>query len=125
MSKKILIVEDDTLLATTLSDYLIDEGYIVYLAEDGLEGYQLTEKYQPDLVVCDINMPKMDGLSMLKKIRSNEWGEKLRIMMLTNYNDEYKVLEALKNSVFNYLVKSDWELEKVVEKIKEQLNKSV
>lgn len=125
MSKKILIVEDDILLAKTLSQHLKDEGFKVYLAKDGQEGYDLTKKYKPDLVLCDINMPKMDGLSMLKKIRSKEWGKRLRIMMLTNYSDEDKVLEALKNSVFNYLVKSDWDLERVVDKIKEQLKKSV
>ncbi len=125
MSKKILIVEDDILLAKTLSEYLQDEGYSVYMAKDGLEGYSLTKKYKPDLVLCDINMPKMDGISMLKKIRSKDWGKKLRIMMLTNYSDEEKVLEALKHSVFNYLIKSDWELEGVVDKIKEQLNKSI
>ena len=125
MSKKILIVEDDILLAKTLSQHLKDEGFKVYRAKDGQEGYDLTKKYKPDLVLCDINMPKMDGLSMLKKIRSNDWGKRLRIMMLTNYSDEDKVLEALKNSVFNYLVKSDWDLERVVDKIKEQLKKSV
>ncbi len=125
MSKKILIVEDDTVLAKTLSEYLKEEGFIVYLAEDGLEGYDLAKKNEPDLVLCDINMPKMDGLAMLKKIRAEDWGKRLRIIMLTNYSDEAKVLEALRNSVFNYLVKSDWELEKVVDKIKEQLNKSI
>ncbi len=125
MSKKILIVEDDIVLAKTLSEYLKEEGFKVYLAEDGLIGYDLTKKHKPDLVLCDINMPKMDGLSMLKKIRSESWGKNLRIIMLTNYSDEEKVLEALKNSVFNYLVKSDWELDRVVDKIKEQLNKSI
>ena len=125
MSKKILIVEDDTFLANTLSEYLKDEGFNVHLAENGLEGFDMCKKHKPDLIVCDINMPKMDGLTMLKKIRSNDWGKKLRILMLTNYSDEDKVLEALKNSVFNYLIKSDWELEAVVAKIKEQINKSV
>lgn len=121
MTKKILIAEDDTLLAKTLSTSLKEEGYEVFTGNDGLEGFTLAKEHKPDLILCDINMPKMDGISMLKKIRSKDWGKDLKIIMLTNLSDENKVLEALKNSVFTYLVKSDWELEKVVEKIKEQL----
>ncbi len=125
MRKKILIVEDDAFLANTLSDYLKEDGFSVYIASDGVEGFDLIKEHKPDLVLCDINMPNMDGLTMLKKVRSENWGKNLRFIMLTNYSDEDKVLEALKNSVFNYLVKSDWELEAVVAKIKEQLNKSI
>lgn len=125
MSKKILIVEDDNFLVSALSEYLEEEKYNVYIAKDGLEGLKLSKKIKPDLILCDINMPKMDGLSMLEKIRSSDWGKKIRIIILSNYSDEEKVLKALKHSVFTYLVKSDWELDMVVKKIKEALNKSV
>jgi DNA-binding response OmpR family regulator len=121
MSKKILIAEDDILLAKTLATSLKEEGYEVFLAHDGLDGLAMAKEHEPDLILCDINMPKMDGISMLKKIRSKDWGKKLKIIMLTNLSDEDKILEALKNSVFTYLVKSDWELEKIIEKIKEEI----
>ena len=121
MTKKILIAEDDILLANTLATSLKEEGFEVFLAHDGLQGLSLAKKHNPDLILCDINMPKMDGISMLKKIRSSDWGKNFNFIMLTNLSDEDKVLEALKNSVFTYLVKSDWELDKVVDKIKENL----
>lgn len=120
MSKKILIVEDDVLLSDTLAMSLKDEGYETFQAYDGAEGLSLAEKNMPDLVLCDINMPTMDGITMLKKIRATSWGENLKFIMLTNFSDEEKVFEVLKNHVFTYLVKSDWELDRIIEKIKEQ-----
>lgn len=121
MSKKILIVEDDVLLSDTLTMALKDEGYDVFQAYDGAQGLSLAEKHMPDLILCDINMPTMDGITMLRAIRETAWGKNLNFIMLTNFSDEEKVFEVLKNHVFTYLVKSDWELDKIIEKIKEQV----
>lgn len=121
MAKKILIVEDDELLAKTLHNSLKDEGYIVSIAYNGLEALSLAEEKKPDLILSDLNMPKMDGLSMLAKLRATVWGKNIKVVVLTNFNDEAKVLEALNHAVFSYLVKSDWDLDKIVLKIKEEL----
>ncbi|PJA09876.1 hypothetical protein COX68_01765, partial [Candidatus Falkowbacteria bacterium CG_4_10_14_0_2_um_filter_41_15] len=70
---------------------------------------------------ADINMPKMDGLAMLKALRATEWGKNMLVIMLTNYSDEQRVLEALSQKAFYYLVKSDWDLSQIVAKVKEKL----
>jgi len=121
MSKKILIAEDDELLAKSLAVSLEDSGYNVFSAYDGEEALFLAEKNLPDLILLDINMPKMDGLSMLKEMRSTSWGKNIKVIILTNLNDESRVLEALKNSVFSYLVKSDWDLDRIIKKVSDEL----
>ncbi len=121
MSKKILIVEDDELLAKILYSSLKEGGYLVYIAYDGAEALSLAKEKQPDLILSDLNMPRMDGLTMLNKLRTSSWGKNIKVIILTNLNDETKVLEALNNAVFSYLVKSDWDLDKIVLKIKEEL----
>lgn len=121
MSKKILIIEDDLSLATALRAGLEEEGFSVLESHDGEEGLALAEKNIPDLILCDISMPKMDGLTMLSKLRQTDWGKDLSVIMLTNFSDEEKISLALKHSVFRYLVKSDWDLAQIIEEIKKEL----
>lgn len=121
MKKKILIVEDDTNLAKALSISLEEEGFEVSNAYDGVEGLKLAESIVPNLILCDINMPKKDGLSMLLEMREKEWGKYIPVIMLTNYSDQHNISEALKHSVFSYLVKSDWDLEQIIGEVKKKL----
>lgn len=121
MNKTILIVEDDASLVEVLSISLKEEKFEVYEAHNGEEGLAFAEKLLPDLILCDINMPKMDGLTMLSRIRETKWGADLLVIMLTNYSDQVKISEALSNSVFSYLVKSDWALSQIVAEIKKKL----
>ncbi len=124
MEKKILIVEDETTLAQALGFKLKGEGFEAIFAGNGIEGLEVAEKSQPDLILCDISMPQMDGFTMLKTMRGTPWGSKIPVIMLTNLNDSGKIADALSENVFSYLVKSDWDLAQVVEKIKEELANS-
>lgn len=118
MNKKILIVEDDVTLSEALSMSLKEEKFEVFEAHDGIQGLEMAERILPDLIICDINMPKMDGLTMLSQMRSKKWGKDLSVIMLTNYSDQKKISAALESSIFNYLVKSDWDLSQIVEQVK-------
>ena len=122
MRKKILIVEDDTILSKALSYEFGQENFEVFTAINGLEGLEMAEKNTPDLILADINMPKMDGLTMLEKMRASSWGKSIPVIMLTNLSDEQKVLRALSQQAFYYLVKSDWDLAQIVAKVKEKLS---
>jgi two-component system alkaline phosphatase synthesis response regulator PhoP len=121
MRKKILIVEDDVLLVKAISYEFEQENFEVFTAGNGEDGLKMAEQHLPDLVLADINMPKMDGLTMLKAMRATEWGKNMLVIMLTNYSDEQRVLEALSQKAFYYLVKSDWDLSQIVAKVKEKL----
>lgn len=121
MRKKILIVEDDVLLVKAISYEFEQENFEVFTAGNGEDGLAMAEQHLPDLILADINMPKMDGLAMLKALRATEWGKDILVIMLTNYSDEQRVLEALSQKAFYYLVKSDWDLSQIVAKVKEKL----
>ena len=66
---KVLTIEDDVLLRETLTEILEVYGHTVFQAEDGEVGVAMFFESSPDLVLCDINMPKMDGLEVLKKLK--------------------------------------------------------
>lgn len=121
MRKKILIVEDDVTLSKAISYEFEQQNFDVFLAANGEEGLKAAELNAPDIILSDINMPKMDGMTMLKEMRKTDWGTDIPVIMLTNLSDEQRVLEALSQKAFYYLVKSDWDLSQIVEKVKEKL----
>ncbi len=118
---KILVVEDEASLLRALSDKLTREGFAALEAKNGAEGLEVAWREHPDLILLDIIMPVMDGMSMLYELRKDQWGKDVSVILLTNLSDANRVAEALRLGVFNFLVKSDWRLEDLVKKIKEIL----
>lgn len=122
MGKTILIVEDDLAIQRTLNDKLTKEGFNILLAKNGQEGLDISKASHPDLILLDIIMPVMDGMTMLKNLREDSWGKNADVILLTNLSEMKKVSEAFDLKVFNYLVKTDWSIADVVKKIKESLD---
>lgn len=122
---KILIIEDEKTLLNVLFDKFLREGFEVYKAENGKEGLKCALSNRPQLIVLDLVMPGMDGLAMLKKLREDKWGNKVPVLILSNLSDEGQIKEANGRGVIDYLVKSNWGLGDVVEKVKQTLNVSV
>lgn len=121
--KKILIVEDEIDLRDIIAEQFKRESFNVFVARDGEEGLKMAVKHHPDIILLDIIMPKMDGLTMLKKLREDKWGESANVILLTNLSDNDKVAEAMKNKTYDYLVKSDWNIKDVVKLVAEKLVK--
>ena len=123
-SKKIiLVVEDEEPIQLVLRDVLKVEGYAVLEAENGIEGLELALKEHPDLILLDILMPKMDGLEMLKKLREDEWGRKVPIIVLTNLSDNEDISKAMEGDIFEYFVKTDIKINEVIARIREKIGK--
>lgn len=120
--KKILIVEDEKPLKMTLKRKFESEGFKVIEASDGEEGLKVTEKEKPDLILLDIVMPVMDGMTMLKKLRQEKFGQDMPVILLTNLADTSDVNKAMDLGVFDYLVKSNWEIAEVIRKVREKLD---
>jgi two-component system response regulator MprA len=119
--KRVLIIEDDESLKNILRDKLNYENFSVLTAKNGEEGLKIAIKTQPDIILLDILMPKMNGVQMLKKLREDsDWGKRAKILLLTNDTDPEHMSEALKNDAIDYLVKSDWNLESVVNIVKKK-----
>ncbi len=119
--KKILIVDDEALILRTLSDSFKKEGFSVLEANNGKSGLEKALEHKPNLILLDIVMPEMDGMSMLKKLREDEWGKKVPVIILTNLSDSEKVAEAIKSKVYDFLVKADWQIDDVIKKVREKL----
>jgi two-component system alkaline phosphatase synthesis response regulator PhoP len=119
--KTILIVEDEQGLLRVLKDKLEEEGFSVLIARNGLEGLNISMEKHPDLILLDILMPVMDGITMLKRLRQDVWGKDVSVMLLTNLSQEEKIADAVELGTFEYLIKSDWSIADVVKKIKEKL----
>lgn len=121
LKKKILIVEDDKSLRHALEEVISREGFIAMVAKDGEEGLESALKNHPDLILLDIIMPKMNGVKMLKSLRDDTWGKAVPVLLLTNDTDPEHMRETLKDNATDYLIKSDWEIEEVVKKVKTTL----
>ena len=122
---KILIVEDEVVISKVYTEELRDQGFLVLTAMNGRDGLELALREKPDLILLDILMPVMNGLTMMGKLReTGPYGKNVPIILLTNLSaNEDKIIESLvKNEPAYYLVKSDWDLSAVVEKIKERLS---
>lgn len=119
--KTILIVEDEPALCEALRDKLTREGFTVLSAKDGKEGLEIALIDHPDLILLDIIMPVMDGMTMLNKLRADPWGKGALVIILTNLSDAKDPLVLFPHRSLDYLVKSDWKLDDLVAKAKERL----
>src|SRR6185369_16962362 len=105
------------------SDKLTREGFSIVKAKDGVEGLKLAQKNVPDLILLDIVMPSMDGVSMLKKLREDGKTENIPVIIISNLSEIERITNILqaKKGVIEHIVKSHWSLEELVEKIKKTL----
>ena len=118
----ILVVEDESAVSEALGDKFGREGFEVFLAKDGAKGLEVAFREIPDLILLDIVMPVIDGITMLEKMRKDKKGKKIPVIMFTNLSDSDRIKEAQKKGVNDYLIKADWKLEDVVKKVKEKLD---
>ncbi len=121
IDKKILIVEDEPALLAVLGNSLVKEGFTVIKAKDGQDGLNQALADHPDLILLDVIMPVMDGMTMLKKLRHDQWGTSVPVILMSNLPDSEKSAVLTPNGSLDYLIKSDWKLEEVVKKVKEKL----
>ncbi len=122
MNKKILIVEDEMTLSRALEITFQHEKFQIIKAINGEEGLVKALAEHPDVILLDIIMPKMDGLTMLKNLREDAWGKDVPVILLTNLSGDENVQAALDKGVYDYLVKTDWNLSDIVNVVKSRLN---
>ncbi len=102
----ILCIEDEAALREDIAEELEDAGYEVYQAGDGQEGLELILKHEPDLVLCDITMPRKNGFELLIELREayTKFAE-MPFIFLTALSDRENVLAGLKTGADAYLTK--------------------
>jgi DNA-binding response OmpR family regulator len=120
MKKKILFIEDDTLIIKLYTFRLKLENYQIISAEDGETGFKKFQNEQPDLVVLDLMLPKISGLDVLKKIRQQD--KKIPIIIYTVLSDAKRIKEAKESGATDYYIKADTNPQNLVKKINDFLN---
>jgi len=123
MKYTILIVEDEESLRGAIVDVLRFKNFIPLEAKNGKEGVEIALSKHPDLILLDLVMPVMDGMTAFKKIREDAWGAKVPVIILTNLSatNEQLVDDMVTHKPMHYLIKSDWKIHDVMYKIEEVL----
>jgi two-component system, sensor histidine kinase and response regulator len=101
----VLVIEDTPDLLQEIMDTLTYKGFDVFGAGDGLEGVQIAQEKLPDLIICDVTMPQLDGYDTLKLIQENESTSRIPFIFLTAYDDHAKRRQCMDLGADDYLTK--------------------
>ncbi len=118
---KILIVEDDKIVRSGLKVLMINEGFETYFTDNGAEAIQLAMNHHPDVIICDIAMPGMDGYEVLKTLRSRRETASIPVLFLTAKITKEEAQMGMSLGVNAYLKKPMWP-EDIVEEVKRHLS---
>ena len=118
---KVLLVEDDKLIADMYQTRLTEEGFSVTQTAIGSEGLQLAAKELPDIVLLDVILPEMDGFSILNALKKNQATRDIPVLLLTNLGQETDVAKGKGLGAQEYLVKANFTPTQIVSEIKKVL----
>lgn len=121
INKKILAVEDDQAIQKALTDKLRFEGFAVLSAGDGKKALELAKKEKPDIILLDLILPEKDGLAVLEELKWDSETKDIPVLVLSNVSNEKVEEQARKSGIVDFMVKTDWRLEQIVDKIKQTL----
>jgi len=121
-TKKILIVDDERDMREMLNELFELEGYETYTAADGREGLRIYKEIEPDLVITDIRMPVMDGIDLVKRLRSIN--KNVKIVYITGWESAQSKhkREVIKDTDYKYL-KKPFDLDEIIFIVKNYIEK--
>ena len=114
---KIAIIEDDAVIAQMYQMKFELDGFEVEISNNGKDGLEMIEKQAPDLLLLDLKIPSLDGISVLEKLRSGRF-KNLPVILLTNSDRAEIPIDIDKFEITNYIVKANLTPRQVVEKVK-------
>lgn len=119
---KVLIIEDDVLVSRMYQKVFSFEGLDVEVANDGAMGIEKAKNLKPNLIICDVMMPRMNGLQVLDKLKSDSETKDIPIIMLTNLSGTQDAQKALSKGAIAYMVKSEYKPREVAKEVKTVLS---
>lgn len=120
---RILVIDDDRIVRQTLMDGLMVVGdYEVALAEDGFEGVELARKLRPDLIICDVEMPRLDGHGVIEKLQRDIETARIPFIFLTGYGDRGSVRQGMALGADDYISKP-FKIAELLEAVEARLTK--
>ena len=118
MASKILIAEDDQFILKAMTTKLTKEGYEIKTAVDGVQLMDILKSYIPDLIILDLLMPKKDGFEVIKEVKEDPKLKNIPILIASNLGQENDIQQVLNLGATDYIIKSEFTLESLVQKIK-------
>lgn len=122
---KILVAEDDKLISNSLCDALKTNGFEATAAYDGEEAVAKAKEIKPDLMLLDIMMPKLDGISVLWELKANPETAGTPVVVLTNIGDVETISKIVEAGAVDYLLKSDQSVDDIIKKVQDVLSRTV
>ncbi|MFA5355721.1 MAG: response regulator [Candidatus Paceibacterota bacterium] len=119
---KILLIEDEEIMIGLLQKKLVQSGYEVIVARNGLEGMDAMRKEKPDLVLLDIIMPKMTGFDVMEKKNEDKEIRDIPVIIISNSGQPVEIDKAKRMGVRDWLIKTEFDPQEVLEKVKKQIN---
>ena len=117
----VLLVEDDSFLANIYKTKFEMEKFKVIAAENGEIGLETARKKNPDIILLDILMPKMDGFAVLEELKKDETTKSIPVILLTNLGQKDDVERGLEMGAVDYFIKAHTKPSEIVEKVKSVL----
>jgi|SRR3989344_782501 len=121
---RLLIIEDEAVVARMYEKIFNYAGFTVKIAGDGEDGLAKVKTTNPDLILLDIMMPKMDGLKVLDLLKKDEFTKNVPVVILTNLGNDAVVTEAFRLGATGYIFKSGMSNDRIVEEVKQYLTPS-
>lgn len=116
--KKILIIEDEKILAEMYKDKFIKAGFEVFSAFESRDGLELARKEKPDLIILDILLPRENGITFLRRLKKEPETSSIPVVVFSNYDNPDTKKEAIKFGVKDYLIKANYTPKGILRKVK-------
>lgn len=123
MKKNILIIEDDEFFRELMRKKLLSKDFNVFEAIDGEKGIEAMKAKKPDLVLLDLLLPNIDGFEVLLKVKTDPAISLIPIMILSNLGQQEDIERGLKLGAVDYLIKSQFDIDQIIEKMNSVLEK--
>jgi DNA-binding response OmpR family regulator len=122
--KKILVIDDDEVFRKTVNSALTSEGYVVVEAIDGSEGLKIVDVEKPDLILLDLMMPNIGGMSFLRELQGDKQSNKIPVLISSNFSSINSMSEGIEFGVRGYIVKSEESLKTIVNAVESIVGKA-
>ncbi|MDP3970178.1 MAG: response regulator [bacterium] len=120
----IIVVEDESFLSKILAERLNDEGFKkIIVASNGVEALQKIKDDQPDLILLDMILPKMNGFEVLEELKNDDKLKNIPVLILSNLGQDNDIERAKELGADQYIVKSNFSMHKVMASVTEMLEK--
>jgi len=123
--KTILVIDDDVFLGDAISQKLRTEGFDPVVVKDGAEGFRRIKELKPSLILLDVELPSMDGYSILAEKQKDDAIRAIPVIVISNSGQTVEIKKILELGAVGYFVKADFNLDEVVARVRKELSASI